>query len=98
MKLLSQTISYKSLLLLTLVTLLTVACSKEDSPAPQVPDTPDPEPTSKDVTAHDFMWKAMNLWYFWQADVADLSDSRFSTDKSYNDYLQARRTRCILQR
>ena len=89
MKLLSQTISYKSLLLLTLVTLLTVACSKEDSTAPQVPDTPDPEPTSKDVTAHDFMWKAMNLWYFWQADVADLSDSRFSTDKSYNDYLQA---------
>ena len=43
----------------------------------------------QDVTAHDFMWKAMNLWYFWQADVADLSDSRFSTDKSYNDYLQA---------
>ena len=89
MKLLSQTISYKSLLLLTLVTLLTVACSKEDSSTPLVPDTPDPEPTSKDVTAHDFMWKAMNLWYFWQADVADLSDSRFSTDKSYNDYLQA---------
>ena len=46
----------------------------------------------QDVTAHDFMWKAMNLWYFWQADVADLSNTRFSNDQSYIDFLQAQGT------
>ena len=80
--------NYKKLLSLALLATLAFSCSKEDTPAPEIPLTPEPEPTAKDVTAHDFMWKAMNLWYFWQGDVADLSDTRFSTDQSYNDYLQ----------
>ncbi len=69
---------------------LVLACSKDDAPNPD-PNTeiPDPEvPVAKDVTAHDFMWKAMNFWYFWQANVADLSDSRFANDSQYNSYLQ----------
>jgi len=89
MKLFTQIIFNKPFFILAFVALISISCSKEDTPASTVPDTPDPEPISKDVTAHDFMWKAMNLWYFWQADVADLSDTRFSTDKAYNDYLQA---------
>ena len=89
MKLFTQTIFNKPFFVLALVAFISISCSKEDTPAPTVPDTPDPEPTAKDVTAHDFMWKAMNLWYFWQADVTDLSDTRFTTDKAYNDYLQA---------
>jgi carboxyl-terminal processing protease len=76
-------ISLWSLLFLTLV----LSCAKDDAPTPLIPV--EPTPVSKDVTAHDFMWKAMNLWYFWQADVADLADNRFATDKLYSAYLQA---------
>jgi carboxyl-terminal processing protease len=76
-------ISLWSLLFLTLV----LSCAKDDAPTPVIPV--EPTPVSKDVTAHNFMWKAMNLWYFWQADVADLADNRFATDKVYSDYLQA---------
>ncbi len=67
-----------------------LACSKDDAPTQDpITEVPDEEvPVAKDVTAHDFMWKAMNFWYFWQADVADLSDSRFTTDSQYNTYLQ----------
>lgn len=35
------------------------------------------------------MWKAMNLWYFWQGDVADLADDRFSNDADYTDFLES---------
>jgi hypothetical protein len=76
-------ISLWSLLFLILV----LSCAKDDAPTPLIPV--EPTPVSKDVTAHDFMWKAMNLWYFWQADIADLADNRFATDKVYSDYLQA---------
>ncbi|MFT5021979.1 MAG: carboxyl-terminal processing protease [Flavobacteriaceae bacterium] len=76
-------ISLWSLLFLTLV----LSCAKDDAPTPVIPV--EPTPVSKDVTAHNFMWKAMNLWYFWQSDVADLADNRFATDKLYSAYLQA---------
>jgi hypothetical protein len=33
------------------------------------------------------MWKAMNIWYFWQADVPDLADSRFTSDEDYTAFL-----------
>lgn len=46
-------------------------------------------PTSDDVTVQNFMWKAMNEWYFWQEDVADLADDRFTNNQEYTEYLQA---------
>jgi len=37
------------------------------------------------------MWKAMNLWYFWQSDVPNLSDTKFPDTPegtiAYNDFL-----------
>lgn len=39
------------------------------------------------VAINDFVWKGLNLYYLWQADVADLSDSRFSNQSSLNAYL-----------
>ncbi|GLU44423.1 S41 family peptidase [Allomuricauda sp. NBRC 101325] len=51
-------------------------------------DTPDPDPGA-DVTAQNFMWQAMNLWYFWQADVADLADDRFSSNAEYTAFLES---------
>ena len=31
----------------------------------------------------------MNLWYFWQGDVPDLADDRFSNDADYTDFLES---------
>lgn len=35
----------------------------------------------------DFMWKAMNGYYFWQQDVPNLSDTKFTTDQEYKNFL-----------
>ena len=58
------------------------SCSKDDDDI----NGPDLNP-SADVTVQDFMWKAMNLWYFWQSDVPDLGDNRFSSDEEYTNFL-----------
>ncbi len=66
-----------------------MSCSDDDNTI-QNGDTPDPDPTSDvDVTSQNFMWQAMNLWYFWQGDVADLADDRFSSDAEYTEYLES---------
>lgn len=62
------------------------SCSKDDELT--VPQTVDPLPTSN-VPVQNFMWKAMNFWYFWQADVPDLADNRFQDSESYTEFLQS---------
>lgn len=61
------------------IALFLLGCSEDDSltPAP-----------GEDVTVQHFMWQAMNLWYFWQGEVGDLSDSRFTSDAQYTEFLQ----------
>lgn len=61
------------------IALFLLGCSDDDSltPAP-----------GEDVTVQHFMWQAMNLWYFWQGEVGDLSDSRFTSDAQYTEFLQ----------
>lgn len=41
------------------------------------------EPSSQ----KQFVWNAMNFWYFWQDDVPDLADDRFSSDEDFFEYL-----------
>lgn len=72
--------------LLLLAGLLILACSKDDDGIEE-PNGPNPDAT--DLTVQDFMWKAMNLWYFWQGDVPDLSDTRFGTDEEYTEFLDS---------
>ena len=74
------------LLLLTL-SLFHAGCKKNDNGIGG-PNGPNPNPSSG-VVVHDFMWKAMNIWYFWQADVPDLADSRFTSDAEYTEFLQS---------
>jgi C-terminal processing protease CtpA/Prc len=59
-------------------------CSNDDGI--DLPNTPNPDPDA-DVVVQDFMWKAMNLWYFWQADVPNLADDAFTTDEEYTSFL-----------
>ena len=71
----------KSILLLLGLGLLFINCEKNDDDELVKPD-PD-----AGVEVQDFMWKAMNQWYLWQADVADLSDSKFTNTTDYTNYL-----------
>ncbi len=75
----------KSILPLLLV-FLVFSCSKDEELS--VPKTIDPLP-SANVPVQDFMWKAMNFWYFWQSDVKDLADDRFTDSESYTEFLQS---------
>ncbi len=79
----------KYLLLFVTSGLLLYSCSKNDDNDLE-PNPIEPEPTA-DVTVQDFMWKAMNLWYFWQTDVPNLSDTKFANtaegQKAYTDFL-----------
>ena len=36
----------------------------------------------------DFVWKGMNLYYLWQADVIDLDDDRFANQSELNTFLE----------
>ncbi|MGA9239920.1 S41 family peptidase [Robiginitalea sp.] len=59
-------------------------CSNDDGVG--LPDNPNPNPDA-DVVVQNFMWQAMNLWYFWQADVPELADDAFPTDEEYTNFL-----------
>lgn len=37
---------------------------------------------------NDFVWKALNTYYFWQADVPDLSDDKLVDGKAYVNFLE----------
>ena len=43
-------------------------------------------PTSLEIK--DFVWKGMNLYYLWQADVSDLDDDRFDNQSQLNAFLE----------
>ena len=45
------------------------------------------EPIPADVELQNYMWRAMNAYYYWQDKVAVLSDSRFSTTSELNNFL-----------
>ena len=67
--------------------LVIAACSNDDDGVPP-PDGPDPDPDA-DVVVQNFMWQAMNLWYFWQTDVPALADDRFTTMEEYTAFLES---------
>ena len=64
--------------------LLIFSCAKDDDLS--IPGSINPDPNAG-VEVQDFMWKAMNYWYFWQADVSDLADDRFINSEDYTAFL-----------
>ena len=66
--------------------LLTVSCKSDDNGIDN-PNEPN-NPITENLDPQAFMWNAMNLWYFWQEDVDDLSDDRFSNDQEFTEFLQ----------
>ncbi len=81
----------KFLLLFVVMGLFLTNCSNDDNILPDVePEQEKPKPeetkTAADYPVQNFMWQAMNLFYFWQADVPNLADNKFS-DLEDPDYI-----------
>ncbi|NHF59377.1 carboxyl-terminal protease [Flavobacteriaceae bacterium TP-CH-4] len=70
--------------------LLFTSCNKDDDGDIPNPTNPNPDPAA-DVTVQDFMWSAMNIWYFWQENVPNLADDRFPNttegSEAYTEFL-----------
>lgn len=39
------------------------------------------------LEVEDFVWKGLNTFYYWQGEVPDLADNRFTTNKGYANFL-----------
>jgi len=76
-------------LALILVMFLSFSACKKDTGL-SIPQTVKAEDNSG-ADVQDFMWKAMNYWYFWYDDVIDLKDDRFPISdegtKEYTEFL-----------
>lgn len=53
-----------------------ISCNNDDDGAP-----------SQNV--NDFVWRGLNSWYFWQADVSQLQSDYFTSDQQYNDFINS---------
>ncbi len=76
----------KYILILLATAFVGLSCSKDDDNL--VPGGPNPDPNAS-LDVQDFMWKSLNLWYFWQAEVPNLADDRFSSDAEYTEFLDS---------
>lgn len=76
----------KRLLIMLATAFVGLSCSVDDDSLN--PGGPKPDP-SANLDVQDFMWKSLNLWYFWQAEVPNLADNRFSSDAEYTEFLQS---------
>ncbi|MFV8370135.1 S41 family peptidase [Flavobacterium sp. LB2R40] len=69
--------TFKFTLLLFIATLSFQGCQDNDDIAP---------PASLDI--QDFIWKGMNQYYLWQAEVPNLADDRFADQTALNTFLK----------
>jgi C-terminal processing protease CtpA/Prc len=76
----------KRLLIILSVAFVGLSCSVDDDSLN--PGGPNPDP-SANLDIQDFMWKSLNLWYFWQAEVPNLADGRFTGNEEYTEFLQS---------
>lgn len=69
-------------LLFLFVLLLFIGCKDDHDDVIQVLPT-------ENLEVEDFVYKAMNYVYYWQKDVPNLADNKFSNDKEYTAFLQS---------
>ncbi|MES2748431.1 MAG: S41 family peptidase [Bacteroidota bacterium] len=68
----------KKMLLISTLFLLAgtfISCEKDDLSVPE------------ELQVNNFVWKGMNLYYLWQADVPNLADDRFANQDQLNGFL-----------
>ena len=59
------------------------SCSRNEDTTP----TPNPTPVADEI--NDFVWKAMNSWYYWQPNVPNLADS-FKNSSGYVSFINGK--------
>jgi carboxyl-terminal processing protease len=69
--------TFKFTLLLFLATLTFQSCQDQDDLAAPI-----------NLEVQDFIWKGLNQYYLWQADVPNLSDNRFASQNELNVFLR----------
>lgn len=80
----------KYLLMFLFLGLFLTSCKKNDDIIIADPDQEIPVTKSvADYPVQDFMWIVMNRWYFWQADVSDLADSKNDVESDYAEFLSS---------
>ncbi|WP_264534857.1 S41 family peptidase [Flavobacterium sp. N1736] len=67
----------RSVLLIFLLAFALQSCEDEDDVA-----------APADLQVNDFVWKGLNAFYLWQADVPNLADDRFSNQDALNSFLR----------
>lgn len=67
-------------LLFTAILLLSVGCEDRDDTYSSVDNS---------LEIRDFVWKGLNSYYYWQGEVSDLGDNRFSNNDDYIAYLKS---------
>ena len=72
----------KYILLPLLVGLVFTSCSKDSDSNANATSEPD--------EINDFVWKAMNSWYYWQSKVPNLSDSKSTSINSYASFINGK--------
>ncbi len=70
----------KLLFLFIAATVITVSCTDQDDNLFSVP---------ANLEIQDFVWKGLNLWYFWQGEVPDLADSKLDDSGNYISFLSS---------
>lgn len=70
---------FKNSLLISFALLLSFSCQKDlDDEIPSV---------ASNLEVRNFIWSGLNLFYLWQADVPDLADNRFASQKELDAFL-----------
>ncbi|QHI34724.1 hypothetical protein IMCC3317_00680 [Kordia antarctica] len=70
----------KLLFLFVAASVVTISCTDQDDNLFSV---------SSDLEVQDFVWKGLNLWYFWQGEVTDLADSKLDNSENYISFLNS---------
>jgi len=69
---------FKFLFAFTIITFTFLSCQNEDQ---------DDVAPPMNIEVQNFVWKGLNLYYLWQADVPNLSDTRFKNQTELNSFL-----------
>ena len=63
------------------------SCKKNDDDAPiTIQDVGDTE-NGTNIVVQNFLWQTLNGYYYWQKDVPNLADSKFTPQSDYVDFL-----------
>ncbi|WP_340198958.1 S41 family peptidase [Ascidiimonas sp. W6] len=73
----------KFIYLLAGLTFILSGCSSNDDDAPN----PISFNVETELAAENFIWSAMNYWYFWQEEVPDLANNRFNNAQQYAEFI-----------